>query len=65
MSQIAFDFRSARRKKSFDFHRFLLLVKVYAFDTVSTVIVLLLLILFAITEVQPLVKSIWHALHAP
>ena len=61
MSQLAFNFRPARRKKPFDFHRFLLCVKLYAFETISTIIVLALLFDFAVTELRPI---IWRVLHA-
>jgi hypothetical protein len=65
VSQAAFDFRPPHRKKPFDLHRFLLLATLYAFEVVSTIIVLLLLVQFAIVEIQPLINSIWHTLHLP
>lgn len=46
-------------------NRFLLLVKLYAFEVIRTIIVLLILVDFAIKEMNPLLSSIRNNLHLP
>jgi len=47
------------------YSHFLLQLKLYAFETISTIIVLVLLADFAIKEIHPIIKAIWMLLHAP
>jgi hypothetical protein len=47
------------------YSQFLLQLKLYAFETISTAIVLVLLVDFAIKEIHPIVAAIWKMLHAP
>jgi len=47
------------------YSHFLLQLKLYAFETISTIIVLVLLADFAIKEIHPILKAIWGLLHAP
>ena len=47
------------------YSRFLLQLNLYAFETISTVIVLVLLVDFAIKEIHPILKAIWNLLDAP
>jgi hypothetical protein len=47
------------------YHEFLLQLKLYAFETISTIVVLVLLADFAIKEIHPIIRSIWNLLRAP
>ncbi len=47
------------------YEEILLKAKLYAFETISTLVVIGLLLDFAIKELQPVIHSLWHLLHAP
>jgi hypothetical protein len=50
---------------SFDYSQFLNAFKLYVFETISTVVVIILLLDFAIKELRPALKRIWEFFHSP
>ncbi|HEV2396827.1 MAG TPA: hypothetical protein VGS27_07800 [Candidatus Sulfotelmatobacter sp.] len=58
VEHLTFRFAPPRRRKPFDLHRFLLRVKLYTFEAISTVVVLVLLADFAVREIYPIIRSI-------
>jgi hypothetical protein len=49
----------------FDYSQFLTALKLYAFETITTVVVIVLLLDFAIKELRPAIKRIWEFFHSP
>lgn len=52
-------------KRRFDYHQFLTSFKLYAFETITTVVIIVLLVDFAIKELHPAVERIWQFFHSP
>jgi hypothetical protein len=52
-------------KRSFDYHQFLITLKLYVFETITTIVIILLLLDFAIKELYPIFEHIRHLFHTP
>jgi hypothetical protein len=49
----------------FDYSQFLTALKLHAFETITTLIILILLVDFALKEIRPALKRIRDFFHAP
>jgi len=49
----------------FDYSQFLTALKLYTFETISTAIVIVLLVDFALKEIRPALKRIRDFFHSP
>ena len=49
----------------FDYSQFLTAIKLHAFETISTLVILVLLVDFALKEIRPALKRIRAFFHAP
>lgn len=52
-------------RRRFDYPQFLTTLKLFAFETITTVVVIVLLLDFAIKELQPALKNIFQFFKSP